>query len=79
MREKHIIIFLYFKIIHSLEALTSNSPATTGRRLQPPVLRLQTEGSYNPLNSLARYKRRIQPPEFFDSNQKVDTTTYPYP
>jgi hypothetical protein len=73
------MIFLYIKRIHSLEAPTSDSPATTGRRLQPPVLRLQPEGSYNSLNSLAPTRRRLQPPEFSGSNQKVATTTYPCP
>jgi hypothetical protein len=68
MGENHKMIFLYIKRIHSLEAPTSDSPTTTGRRLQPPVLRLQPEGSYNSLNSLAPTRRRLQPPEFSDSN-----------
>jgi hypothetical protein len=79
MGENHIMLFLYIKRIHSLEAPTSDSPATTGRRLQPPILRLQPEGSYNSLNSLAPTRRRLQPPEFSGSNRKVATTTYPCP
>jgi hypothetical protein len=41
-----------------------NSPAATGRRLQPPIYRLQLEGSYNSLNSLDPTRRRLQPPGF---------------
>jgi hypothetical protein len=43
-----------------------NSPATTGRRLQPPIYRLQPEGSSNSLSSL-------------DTNQKEATTPFPCP
>jgi hypothetical protein len=78
MRENHKIHFLYIKRIHSLEAPTSDSPTTTGRRLQPPVPRLQPKGSYNSLNSPAPTRRRLQSPEFSGSNQKVDMTTYPF-
>jgi hypothetical protein len=50
MGENHIIFsYIFIKRKHSLEAPTSNSLATIGRRLQPPILRLQPEGSYNSL------------------------------
>jgi hypothetical protein len=54
--------FLYIKdYIHRKHQLP-NSPAPTGRRLQPPIYRLQPEGSYNSLNSPAPTGRRLQPP-----------------
>jgi hypothetical protein len=56
--------FLIYQRIHSLEAQLPNSPAATGRRLQPPIYRLQPEGSYNSLNFLAPTRRRLQPPDF---------------
>jgi hypothetical protein len=56
-----------------------DSPATTRRRIQTPIIMLQPEGSYNSLNSLAPTRRKLQPPEFSSSNRKVDTTTHPCP
>jgi hypothetical protein len=66
--------------LHSLEAPTSF------------IFQLQLEGGSNPLasqattrgklqlpNSLAKTRRRLQPPVFFGYNQKVATTTYPCP
>jgi hypothetical protein len=57
--------FLYISkdYIHRKHQLP-NSPAPTGRRLQPPIYRLQPEGSYNSLNSPATTRRRLQPPRF---------------
>jgi hypothetical protein len=47
--ENHIMIFLFItEYIHWKHQLPI-SLATTGRRLQPPVYRLQPEGSYNSL------------------------------
>jgi hypothetical protein len=63
MGENHIILsYIYQEFIHRKHQLP-NSPAATGRRLQPPILRLQPEGSYNSLNSLAPTRRRLQPPD----------------
>jgi hypothetical protein len=45
--------FLYIKDYIHWKHQLPNSPATTRRRLQPPIYRLQLEGSYNSLNSLA--------------------------
>jgi hypothetical protein len=58
-----MISYIYQEFIHRKHQLP-NSPAATGRRLQPPIYRLQPEGSYNSLNSLAPTRRRLQPPEF---------------
>jgi hypothetical protein len=75
MGENHIMLsYIYQEFIHRKHQLP-NSPAATGRRLQPPIYRLQPEGSYNSLNSLAPTRRRLQPPGFSGSNQKVATTT----
>jgi hypothetical protein len=75
MGENHIIIsYIYQEFIHRKYQLP-NSPVATGRRLQPPIVSLQSEGSYNSLDYLAPTRRRIQPPKFFSSNQKVATTT----
>jgi hypothetical protein len=64
MGENHrMISYIYQEFIHRKHQLP-NSPAATGRRLQPPILRLQPEGSYNSLNSLAPTRRRLQPPGF---------------
>jgi hypothetical protein len=53
MGENHIMIFLYIKEYIHWKHQLSNSSTVTGRRLQPPIYRLQPEGSYNSLNSLA--------------------------
>ena len=79
MGENHIMIsYIYQEFIHRKHQLP-NSLATTRRRLQPPILRLQPEGTYNSLNSLAPTRRKLQPPRFSVSNRKVATTTYPFP
>jgi hypothetical protein len=43
---------IYQKITFIGSTNFQNSPAPTGRRLQPPVYRLQPEGSYNSPNFL---------------------------
>jgi hypothetical protein len=63
MGENHIMLsYIYQEFIHRKHQLP-NSPVATGRRLQPPIYRLQPEGSYNSLNSLG-------------SNQKEATTPW---
>jgi hypothetical protein len=53
MGENHIMLsYIYQEYIHRKHQLP-NSPTPTGRRLQPPIYRLQPEGSYNSLNSPA--------------------------
>jgi hypothetical protein len=79
MGENHRMLLLYIKRIHSLEAPNSDSLATTRRRIQPLLLRLQPEGSYKSLNSLDPIRKMLQAPELFGFNQKVAKTTYPFP
>jgi hypothetical protein len=55
------------------------SPATTGRRLQPPIFQDTTQGKLQLPNSLATTKRRLQTPMFPYYNQKVATTSCPLP
>jgi hypothetical protein len=63
MREKTTKCFYYMSRITFKEAPTSNSPATTGRRLQPP--------------SFSGYNLREAPtPQFSGYNQKEATTPY---
>jgi hypothetical protein len=69
-----MLSYLYKEFIHRKHQLP-NSLDAIGRRLQPPIYRLQPEGSYKSLYSLAPTIRRLQPPEFSSSNQKVATTT----
>jgi len=67
------------KISHSREATTSKIfQLQLEGGTNPLVYKLQPEGSYKSLISLAPTKRRLQPPEFFSSNQKMATTTYPF-
>jgi hypothetical protein len=74
MGEKHrILSYIYQEFIDRKNQLP-NSPVATGRRIKPPIYRLQPKGKYNSLNSLAPTRRRLQPPWFFGSNQKVATT-----
>jgi hypothetical protein len=59
MGENHrMLSYISKDYIHRKHQLP-NSPAPTGRRLQPPIYRLQPEGSYNSLNSPAPTGRRI--------------------
>jgi hypothetical protein len=69
-----MISYIYQEFIHRKHQIP-NSPTATGRRIQPPIPRLQLEGSYKLLNSLAPTIRRLQPLGFSSSNQKVATTT----
>jgi hypothetical protein len=63
MQEKTTELFSYMSRITFKEAPTSNSLATTGRRLQPP--------------SFSGYKLREAPtPQFSGYNQKEATTPY---
>jgi hypothetical protein len=63
MGENHgMLSYISKYYIHRKHQLP-NSPAPTGRRLQPPIYRLQPEGSYNSLNSPAPTGRRLQPPD----------------
>jgi hypothetical protein len=79
MGENHIMLsYIYQNYINRKQQLP-NSLAPIGRRLQPPIYRLQPEGSYNFLNSLATTGRRLQPPRFSGSNQKEATTTFAFP
>jgi hypothetical protein len=75
MGEHHgMISYIYQEFIHRKDQLT-NSPSKTGRRIQPPILRLQhegiynslilwiqPEGGYNPRGSLTPTGRWLQPP-----------------
>jgi hypothetical protein len=64
MGENHGMIFLYIKIIHSLEAPTSQfSSYNYEGGYEPPIYRLQPKGSYNSLNYLVPTRRRLQPPD----------------
>jgi hypothetical protein len=48
MGETHkMFSYRFIKRKHSLEAPNSDSPATIGRRLQPPIIRIQPKGRYN--------------------------------
>jgi hypothetical protein len=61
MGENHgMLAYIYQEFIHRKNQLP-NSPAATGMRLQPPILKLQPEGRYNSLNFVAPTRRRIQP------------------
>jgi hypothetical protein len=75
-----MLFLICLEELHSLEAPTSF------------VFQLQLEGGSNPLvsqatirgklqlpNSLATRRRRLQPPMFSGNNQKVATTTCPFP
>jgi hypothetical protein len=74
MGENHIMIsYIYQEFIHRKNQLP-NSPATSGRRLQPPIYKLQPKGSYNSMNYLTPTRRRLETPGFFGSNWKVSTT-----
>ena len=67
MGENHqMFSYIYQEYIHRKHQLP-NSPAPTGRRLQPPIYRIQPEGSYNSLNSPVTTGRRIQPEGSFNS------------
>ena len=64
MGENHgMLSYISKEYIHRKYQLP-NSLATTGRRLQPPIYRLQPKGSYNSLISLAPIRRRLQPPNY---------------
>ena len=65
-----MISYIYQEFIHRKHQLP-NSPAATGRRLQPRIYILQLEGRYKSLNSLAPTRRRLQPLGFFGSNHLV--------
>jgi hypothetical protein len=61
MGENHkMLSYIYQEYIHWKHQLP-NSPAKTGRRLQPPIYRLQPEGSYNSLNFLAQLEGGYNP------------------
>jgi hypothetical protein len=61
--------FLYIKdCIHRKNQLP-NSLAPTGRRLKPPIYRLQPKGSYNSMNSRSNWKE-APTPSFTGSNLK---------
>jgi hypothetical protein len=63
MGENHRTLFnIYLEYYIHRKHQLPNSPAPTGRRHQPPIYRLQPEGSYNSLNSPAPTGRRLQPP-----------------
>jgi hypothetical protein len=49
MGENHIMLSYISKYYIHRKHQLPNSPAPTGRRLQPPIYRLQPEGSYNSL------------------------------
>jgi hypothetical protein len=62
MGENHrMLSYISKDYIHRKHQLP-NSPTPTGRRIQPPIYKLQPEGSYNSLNSPATTGRRLQTP-----------------
>jgi hypothetical protein len=78
MREKTTKFFSYMSRITFKEAPTSNSPATTGRRLQPPSF-----SGYNlreaPTPQFSGYNQKEATTPYVLYNRKVATTTYPCP
>jgi hypothetical protein len=59
MGENHKMFSYISKITFIGNTNFQNYLAPTGRRLQPPIYRLQPEGSYNSLNSTAPTGRRL--------------------
>jgi hypothetical protein len=66
MGENHIMLSYISKAYIHRKNQLPNSPVPTRRRLQPPLYRLQTEGSYNSLNSPALIGRSLQTPSLQD-------------
>jgi hypothetical protein len=60
-RKPRNVFLIYQNITFIGSTNFQNSPAATGRKHQPPVYRLQPEGSYNSLNFPAPTGKRFHP------------------